>query len=86
MLDEQVPDLNRIEVIKGTLEVDTTLTATLRLVYMYVAREGGFVAGFPNKPLTGQFCIELMGNHLTPDFPRTDGPYIGSKVLGGLLR
>ena len=82
VLDQEVPAFDRL-IIEGTLEINNDLTKNfvLNVTYLYILG-GRLIVGFENSPFEGQFSIFLRGDHSTPVFDVTEGPIVGSKVLG----
>ena len=86
--DTTLPRMTKL-LIYGTLEIDDRADPDTGLVrefvleatYIYI-RGGRLMAGWEDSPFTGKLDILLNGNHDTPNFPRDDGPTIGSKVIG----
>ncbi len=80
VVDVDPPRLRSL-VIEGTLEFDNGGTYVLEATYI-VVRGGRLLVGWGGEPFTGDLEIRLHGSHSTPEYTRTDGPNIGSKVLG----
>ena len=88
--DMVLPRMKKLN-IYGTLEIDDqpdpatghVREFVLEVTYIYI-RGGRLLAGWEDSPFTGKLDILLNGNHRTPNFPREDGPNIGSKVIGRL--
>ena len=88
--DTVLPKMKKLN-IYGTLEIDDQKDPAtgrvrefvLEATYIYI-RGGRLLAGWEDSPFTGKLDILLNGNHHTPNFPREDGPVIGSKVIGRL--
>ena len=88
--DTVLPRMKKLN-IYGTLEIDDqpdpatgrVREFVLEATYIYI-RGGRLLAGWEDSPFTGKLDILLNGNHHTPNFPREDGPNIGSKVIGRL--
>ena len=88
--DTVLPTMSKLE-IYGVLELDNDPDSngkqrdyTLKVTYLYI--EGGrLIVGWEDNPFKGQVQIILEGSHSTPDFPRVDGPELGSKVIGKVL-
>ena len=72
-------------VLEGVLEIDDGPTNdrefTIDTTYMYIFG-GKLMAGCPGDPFLGKLSIILRGSHATPVWARTEGPNIGSKVIG----
>uniref|UniRef100_A0A3Q3K5H6 Polycystic kidney and hepatic disease 1 (autosomal recessive)-like 1 n=1 Tax=Monopterus albus TaxID=43700 RepID=A0A3Q3K5H6_MONAL len=95
ILDINTPPLHKLTVI-GVLEIPDTLNSSstwqaqaapqysnLVIDAVYISIQGGrLIAGSADKPFRGQLCINLRGNHFTPDWPLPNGPNQGAKVLG----
>ncbi|KAK2830693.1 hypothetical protein Q5P01_018624 [Channa striata] len=95
ILDVDTPPLNRLTIF-GVLEVPDTMNSsfsrqgrsatpyrTVVIDAVYVSIQGGrLIAGSSDQPFRGQLNIRLRGNHLTPEWPLSNGPNQGSKVLG----
>ncbi|KAK3532561.1 hypothetical protein QTP86_024146, partial [Hemibagrus guttatus] len=95
ILDTLIPPLKNLTVM-GVLEILDNITITSnRTTYSppqnsnivlnatYISILGGrLIAGWPDKPFSGQLQIILTGNQHTPEWPLPDGQNQGSKVLG----
>uniref|UniRef100_A0A3Q3JRM8 Polycystic kidney and hepatic disease 1 (autosomal recessive)-like 1 n=1 Tax=Monopterus albus TaxID=43700 RepID=A0A3Q3JRM8_MONAL len=87
ILDINTPPLHKLTVI-GVLEIPDTLNTAAwdvsvrRCLHLLLFQGGRLIAGSADKPFRGQLCINLRGNHFTPDWPLPNGPNQGAKVLG----
>ncbi|KAK3587658.1 hypothetical protein CHS0354_042441 [Potamilus streckersoni] len=74
--------------VKGKMELDYYPYSNgsyynFKIEATYIIIQGGrFIGGWQNNPLQGSAEITLVGEHSTPEFPPTDGPTVGSKVIG----
>ena len=88
--DTVLPKMNKL-IIYGTLEIDDQKDPAtgrvrefvLEATYIYI--RGRLLAGWEDSPFTGKLDILLNGNHQTVNYPREDGPVIGSKVIGRFI-
>ncbi|XP_053468790.1 PKHD1 like 1, tandem duplicate 1 [Ictalurus furcatus] len=95
VLDIPIPPLNKLTVM-GVLEIPDNITimsnrtnsslpqnSSIVINATYISILGGcLIAGWPDKPFSGQLQIILRGNHRTPELRLPDGQTQGSKVLG----
>ncbi|KAL3886657.1 hypothetical protein ACJMK2_026637 [Sinanodonta woodiana] len=74
--------------LEGKLELDYLPDSSgnyydFRIEATYIIIQGGrFIGGWEKNPLQGSAEITLVGQHSTPEFPPSDGPTIGCKVIG----
>lgn len=84
-MDQQIPVLDSLE-IQGTLELDhgpnKNRQLTISVTYLYILGGRLIIGCDEANPFEGLAQIILRGTHATPDWAVTEGPNVGSKVLG----
>ncbi|XP_061189118.1 fibrocystin-L-like [Saccostrea echinata] len=85
ILDEAIPSFTEL-VIEGTLELDHGPTKdndlTIDVTYLYI-KGGRLIIGCQESaPFEGKASIVLRGDSNTAPYPVTEGPNVGSKVIG----
>lgn len=85
ILDQAIPSFTEM-VIEGTLELDHGPTKdndiTIDVTYLYIYGGRLIIGCEESAPYEGKASIVLRGTASTTPYPVTEGPNVGSKVIG----
>lgn len=85
ILDQPIPSFAEL-VIEGTLELDhgpaKTNSFTIDVTYLYILGGRLIIGCEEAAPFEGEASIILRGDPNTAPYPVTEGPNVGSKVIG----
>lgn len=85
ILDQPIPSFTEL-VIEGTLELDhgpaKDNDLTIDVTYLYILGGRLIIGCEESAPYEGKASIVLRGDSNTAPYPVTEGPNVGSKVIG----
>jgi hypothetical protein len=85
VVDQPIPSFTEL-VIEGTLELDHGPTKsnslTIDVTYLYILGGRLIIGCEESSPYEGEASIILRGDAKTAPYPVTQGPNVGSKVIG----
>lgn len=85
ILDQAIPSFTEL-VIEGTLDLDHGPTKdndiTIDVTYLYIYGGRLIIGCEESAPYEGKASIVLRGTASTTPYPVTEGPNVGSKVIG----